>query len=316
MPGRIPTPMPYPGAERGCCEKMRCMNYPWLPLSAFFLSLLDLLGTTTPLMAAGGDMTHRVETEHLKIEWKEGDASADAVEMAQRQGERFYSAIHNLLGRQPDVKLVILLEGTAQRPDGSGGYPHVDSWGRIHLFRFGPTPHSYFSALAHEMVHAFRFHRMPHHDWFFEEGLAEMVARRVDDSLDGFPWYGFSPTLVAGQWIKSGEAIHLAELRANHHALNLRCKAQSYALRGSFFDYLAKTYGVDRVVAMASEPRAGTLGQYTKYLGKSFETLVSEWRSLLEAELESMANAEELARRYRTETPVQYMEICREGASF
>lgn len=283
-------------------------------------ALLLALLTAIPMPSLADDESeqaiHRVETEHLRIEWRTGQASPEAVERAQHEGEELYRAIHELLGHGTGSKVVILLEGPAQRSDGSWRYPHVDSWGRIHLYRFGPDPGHYFSALAHEMIHTFRIHRVPHHSWFFEEGLAEMVARRVDGSLSGFPWYGFSPTLVAGQWLESGEAIPLAMLRSNHRRLNLPCKAQSYSLRGSFFDWLGNAHGIDRLMAMANEPRAGTIEQYRRYFGKSFDSLVDSWKESLAAELDAIDDAEEQARRYRTETPVRSMNLCRRGEDF
>lgn len=257
-----------------------------------------------------------VDTEHLRIMWEEGRATEAAVAMAEKEGERFHAAIARLLGHEPAARIVIVLEGPAERPDGSRGYPHVDSWGRIHLYRFGPTHHGYFSALAHEMVHVFRIHRLPHHDWFFEEGFAELVALEVDESLAGFPWYGFPPTIAAGQWLAAGEVIPLRLLRERHRELNMPCKAQSYTLRSAFFAFLGHDYGVEAVVAFAAENEAGADDGYGRHFGKDFDELAAEWEAALMREYRGIADAEDQARRYRLETPIQYMPVCSEGEDF
>jgi hypothetical protein len=211
---------------------------------------------------------------------------------------------------------VVVLEGPAERPDGSRGYPRVDSWGRVHLYRFGPTPDTYVNALAHELVHVFRIHRSPHHDWFFEEGFAELIARQVDDSLAGFPWYGFDPTVAAGQWFATGEAIPLQAMRDDHEGLNLPCKAQTYSLRASFFIYLADRFGIEAIVAMAAEDEAGALEAYEQHLGASFDALVADWEAWLLAAYGKLDDAEEQGQRYREESSIQYMPVCREGADY
>ena len=115
-------------------------------------------------------------------------------------------------------KIVVLLHGPAERPDGSQGYPRVDGEGRIHLCMFEPTYHGYFGALPHEMVHSFRIHRTPQHDWFFEEGYAELVALRAWKSPRSFPWYETPLEIAAGQWLARGEGIPLSLLRKNSSA--------------------------------------------------------------------------------------------------
>lgn len=271
---------------------------------------------TPATLAAQDKVTHQVETEHLMVVWQDGNAGEEAVEAAKQEGEQHYTAIRDMLGHEPDFKVVIMLDGPAERPDGSWGYPHVDSWGRIHLYQFGPTHHSYLSALAHEMVHTFRIHRAPHHDWFFEEGFAEFVALRVNESRPGFPWYGFSPTIVAGQWFESGEAIPLEDLRDKHRALNQPCKAQSYSLRAVYFDYLGKEYGDDKVLAFAAEKESGSLSGYLEFFGKDFADLNRDWQASLRAEYAAIEDASEQAKRYRRDTPVQYMPVCQPGKDF
>lgn len=283
---------------------------------AFLIFLLIYPGLySSAIVRCFSQERDRIETEHLIITWKV-DTTSDEIEAAKEKGEGFYSAIRKLLGHEPKSKIVILMQGPAEQADGSWGYPRVDSWGRIHLFRFGPTLESYFSALAHEMVHVFRFSRRANADWFFEEGFAEFVALRVDPPLRGFPWYDSPIVVAAGQWIANGEDIPLAILREMHRALNLPCKAQSYTLRSSFFDYLGKRYGNDAVLRMARQEHAGALSDYRTFFKKNFDELDLEWRKALLTEYNNTADVNALARRYRQETPIQYMPVCKQGEQF
>lgn len=276
---------------------------------------LMLVGFSLPVGSVSAERANRIETKHLIIEWGEGTVASE-IEAAKTEGERFYTAIAEKLGQKPKGKITILLRGPAEHSDGSRGYPHVDSRGRIHLFRFGPTFRSYFSALAHEMVHAFRLHRRPHADWFFEEGFAEFVALRVDLSLRGFPWYDSPVVVAAGQWVAKGEDISLKVLRDRHQSLNQPCKAQSYTLRSSFFHYLGDTYGDDALLRMANRERAGDTADYPRFFHKDFGALEAEWRTSLLAEYRSMDDVDELSRRYRQETPIQYMGVCKKGVQY
>ena len=270
--------------------------------------LLALCAATATAQVPGYDQL--AETEHLRFAWNDGAISDEGLTVMKRNGERYYAAIRDMLGEEPDHKIVVLIEGPAQRPDGSWGYPRVDSWGRVHLYRFGPTYHDYMGAYAHELVHAMRIGRKPHRDWFFEEGLAEFIALRVDDPLRGFPWYGFPVVVAAGQWLAGDEDIPLATLRDKHRTINLPCKAQSYTLRSAFFDHLGKTHGDDAVLAMAKQDKAGAVGDYKKFFGKDFDTLAAEWRTALLASFEAIEDRDAQAVRYRNDTPIQYMQVC------
>lgn len=259
--------------------------------------------------------TNRVETEHIRVEWVDG-TRADLIEMARSEAERFYDAIARMLGAEPDHKIIVMLQGPSEQADGERKAPRVDPFGRIELYSFDPSGHSYFSALAHEMVHAFRFDRRAGADWFFEEGFAEMLALRVDSSLAGFPWFDYPVDLVAGQWIVSGEDVPLAVMRDRHRELNIACRAQTYSLRSSFFDYLGRTYGDSTVVAMANREKAGAREDYAKFFGKSFDALAAEWREALLASYRGIENADEQALRFRTESPVRYIPVCKSGKDF
>ncbi len=271
---------------------------------------LGLTIFATPAVAQVPGFDRFAETEHLSFAWNDGAISDEGLEQMKRDGETYYAAIRDMLGDAPGHKILVLIQGPAQRPDGTWAYPRVDMFGRVHLYRFGPTYHDYFGAYAHELVHAMRIGRKPHHDWFFEEGLAEFIALRVDEGLRGFPWYGFPVVVVAGQWLVSGEDIPLRTLRDRHREINLPCKAQSYTLRSAFFDHLGRTYGNEAVLGMAREDAAGALADYEKFLGKGFDALVAEWRAALLAAFEAVEDATEQAARYRSESPIAFMPVC------
>ncbi len=280
-----------------------------------FLSTILLfgLGAASPSPASALD-AGRVQTEHLVIEW--GDGALDGeIESAKTNGEKFYVAVRDMLGYEPPAKVVVVLGGPFEQ-DGKRLHPRVDAFGRILLYKYEESGSSYFNALAHEMVHVFRFGRAASADWFFEEGFAEFVALRVDPSLDGFPWYGFPVAIVAGQWVVSGEDIPLEALRTQHNALNLPCRAQAYSLRSAFFEYLGRTHGDDGVIAMSKEEHAGAVADYQKFFGKDFSSLATEWHGALRAQFEAIPAHEELARRFRKESPMQYQPVCEKGKQF
>jgi hypothetical protein len=264
----------------------------------------------------GQEFTHATETEHLIFHWNEGDIGEEGLEYGKRQGERQIRAIGELLDVKPETKVKILLRGAAEGPDGVRGYPHVDRWGRIHLFRFGPTYHGYFGAVPHEMVHTLRIHRGRNRIWFFEEGFAEFVALRAGKSMRGFPWYDAPMEVAAGQWLVRDEGIPMMLLHDQHSELSMRCKAQSYTLRSSFFDYLGRRFGNEAVIEMSRRERAGAMEDYVQILGEGFEALEKAWRKDLLARYRAASDADEQARRYREETPIQYMHVCRKGAEF
>ncbi len=276
---------------------------------ALFATIWLLITTSTVADAAEPEQGS-LETTHLHISWVDG-VSAEAVNLVATSGEEFYEEIAELLGDEPPRKIRVLLQGPAETPDHKQrGYPHVDSFAQIHLYQYGNSDSSYISALAHEMVHVFRFNRNQNADWFFEEGFAELIALTVDPSLRGFPWYDTPIVIAAGQWLESEQALPMEQLQKEHKALNLPCKAQAYSLRSAFFHYLADTYGLQNMLKMAEEESAGSLDQYSRYFGKSLKELEAEWQTWTRRQFVATPEHEEKGRRYRTQTPIQYMHIC------
>lgn len=277
---------------------------------AILLTLCVITGASMADAQVPG-FEHSKDSEHFRCAWNDENLTSRDVIALIQIGEDYYDAIHEMLGGQVTAnRILVLLNGPAQQPDGSWGTPKVDAYGRIHLYQYGPTYHDYVGAFAHELVHAMRMGRNRTNDWFFEEGLAEFIALRVDEPLRGFPWYDTPVIVVAGQWVAADEDIPLATLRENHKKINIPCKVQSYTLRSSFFDYLGREHGDDAVLKMAKKKDAGSADDYEEFFGAEFNTLVAEWRIDLLKSYEVIEDAEAQAKKYRTETPAQYMPVC------
>ena len=279
------------------------------------LLFVCIFGTGTSSSRETVEQGFRVEIDQFVLIW-EVEPDSMEIKAVAAEANKLYVRITNLLGEYTEGKITIVLGGPAERPGGQREYPRVDSKGRILLFKFTPDFNNYFSALAHEMVHVFRFDRRWTADWFFEEGFAEFIALRVDSSLTGFPWFDYPTALVAGQWVAKGQDIPLTLLRAKHRELNQPCGAQSYALRAAFFDWLGRTFGDKVVIQAGSEVHAGALGDYKKFFGKPFEQLELDWRTALLAEYDRIADVDILAQRYRQESPIKYQRVCSEGEDF
>lgn len=264
---------------------------------------------------AAGEPGLRVETGRFVLEWVDAPDSAE-VAGVKAEAERLYARVAGLLGGEPRGKVTIVLGGFAEQPGRAREYPRVDAMRRILLFKYVPDYTNYFGALAHELVHVFRFERRLTADWFFEEGFAEFVALRADSSLAGFPWFDFPVPVVAGQWLAGGEGIPLSVLRERHDELNPKCGAQSYALRASFFDWLGRTRGDSTVIRAAGAADAGAPGDYGRFFGSPFDQLESAWRQAVLAEFAAFPAGEALAREYRLESPAKYQRVCSEGADF
>ena len=215
----------------------------------------------------------------------------------------------------------MILDGEARQQEGQQegpsrhGYrvPHVDRQGRIHLYRyFG----NYFEALSHEMVHAIRMQTNHWKDGFFEEGFASLIGDALQPAKKGFPLYGFPLTVVAGHWIVSAEDIPLMILKQQHRQLSLKCMAQSYSLRASFFKYLQNQFGDEPLLDLAYDEEPATYQRYEVVFGKPFDMLGAAWRADLLKRFRAFEQGAQLAQKYRANTPVQNWPICRAGKDY
>jgi hypothetical protein len=87
-------------------------------------------------------------------------------------------------------------------------------------------------------------------------------------------------------------------------------------LRSAFYVWLGDSFGDDTVLAAAKASPAGGLDDYEKFIGKSFETLVAERQVAALAEIKTIEAATEQAKRFRTQSPIQYQHVCKEGEDF
>jgi len=250
-----------------------------------------------------------IETEHLSMVWAD-DYDEEALERVKHLAEKLYGKTISFVKDEPTDKLVIIFRGRAGiGPDATRDYPTVGSDGVVSLFRFSDDIENYFHAFVHELVHALRIHRAESADWFFEEAFAEFVRLRVYDSLEGFPWFGFSPTVVASGHIVEGTAIPLETLRTNHSQLNIRCRAQAYVLRAAFFEWLGNHHGDDKILKMSQESIAGEVDQYEEYFGRPFQVLADDWKAAMREAYDADPFKE-----YQTNTPIRHIPLCNLGS--
>lgn len=279
-------------------------------------ALVVLMGTLATA-AADDEVTElpQQQTEHLQLLWRE-PADQQTVAALSAAAADMFTRVTAVMKVESAGPVTVVFAGPSEQPDGRRMAPFVDAEGRVWLFRFTPDPANHLNALDHELVHALRIDRKESADWFFEEGYAEFIALRANPSRAGFPWFDYPVTVVAGQWLADGEAIPLALLRDRHGELNGTCTAQAYALRAAFFDWLGREFGDDAVRAMAAERPAGAEGQYERHFGAPFGQLAQQWQESTLAAFESLPDAADQARAYRTQSPIQYQDVCREGVDF
>lgn len=282
--------------------------------AASLLAGLVLVLAVGPALAT--ETLQQVATENLRIRYDPERVSARAVELAQSVGERDFARVAAFLGEgRFHSPIDVVLGGSGLRADGGYDTPRVDRTGTIFLYKYSAADEGYFTSLPHEMVHVFRRGALSG-DWFIEEAFASWVSDRLAPENPGFPIYGFPIDVVAGQWLSRGDGIPLATLRGRHRELSLQCMAQSYTLRLSFFRYLGDAYGAEAVMNIAYAPRILGREPFATACGKSFAELEEDWRADLLDRYRAVEGAEELAERYRTQTPVASWKICREGSDF
>jgi len=256
-----------------------------------------------------------VETEHSVIVWKTNETTEEEIAAAKSVTEESFAGLRAYLGesKSPKKKLIIILDGDGLLPDYRAKVPHVDSFGRIYVYRF--PGRGYTGELTHEMVHAFRRVVGIWYDGFIEEGFAEFLAIEVNPNSNGFPRYGYPLTVVAGQWLATDEEIPLTLLMQDHSRLNLKCKWQTYPLRASFINYLNETFQTAALLKFVYGERPNLM-DYEKFFGQTIEQLYVAWRKDLLAKFSKSKNAPQKAKEYRETTPAQYMHPCQAGQDF
>ena len=253
-----------------------------------------------------------LDADRFAVFWSTEEASQDQVLELVLVLDRYYEAISAIVGseRTPDRRIVVVLGGPGQAPDGSWRFPHVDRAGRVFLYRYSPGFSAYAVEAAHEFVHAFRRAAGVWYSGFWEEGFAEAVAMAADPEDVGFPRYGYPLTVAAGHLLAWDEYLPLQEVRSRHRELGRRCQLQSYLERAAFFAYLVELQGIDALVELAYQPSNPGDEDYVRVYGKSFSKLVADWEARLLAEYRATPDADEIARRYREEPPIAARQMC------
>ncbi|MCE7993078.1 MAG: hypothetical protein HEP71_13910 [Roseivirga sp.] len=257
------------------------------------------------------------ESEHFVLQWNAGQSSEKEIDEAAAFAEEAYSKLSDLLGKEnmPTVKLIMTFRGEGVDPETyKKSVPHVDGQGRIHLYRFDSG--GYLGAVAHEMVHAVRVNTLPRWERFFEEGLASAIAYHLYPNTKAFARYGYPLDVVAGYWLVSGKGIPLETMRVQHNRLNLKCSFQTYVMREDFFNYLAETYGMKKLMAFAYAANVGHVDAYPEHWDKPFGELVSDWENDLRKRYHAYEGAEGLADEYFKNTPVRYSKACEAGIDY
>lgn len=246
-----------------------------------------------------------LETENLNIIWAD-DYDEKSMDSVKRKSEALYRETVNFLQIEPSDRVTVVFRGRARTgPGPNRDYSFVDSTGVVSLYRFTDDPENYFHAFVHELVHALRIDRAEEADWFFEEGFAEFVRLRVYEPMEGFPWHGFASSIVAAGHIVEGSAIPLDAIRDQHEQLNIRCRAQVYALRSAFFEWLGDNFGDELILNMSLEDVTGREFQYEEYFGHPFSKLTEQWLK----DIQNTYDAEKF-REYRTNTPIRFIPLC------
>ena len=218
---------------------------------------------------------------HFAVFWRTREGTVEHVRRILADAEAAFDGISRIVGveRTPTRRIVLILAGPGQAPDGTWRTPNVDDRGRVMLFRYGDDMVSYGAEVAHELVHAFRRHSGDWLSGFVEEGFAEAVAMEVDPDEVGFPRYGNPLVVVAGHLFARSEALPLSQIRARHRELNSRCRLQAYVERAAFFDYLKRTSGIDALVKLVYRSSEPTDADYVDLFGQPFAGLVERWES-------------------------------------
>jgi hypothetical protein len=239
-------------------------------------------------------------------------ASTAEVEAVRDRAALALPRLLGILGLRPSqLPVAIRLAGDG----GSGRYSTVDpNSGEVILYRFVGDGGGYEASLVHELVHALRRHRWtdPQRQTdpalFLEEGLAEVVAVEVGFPSTGFPLYGASLDVAAGQWIDRGEDLDPADLVRRHNALNFSCMPQAYTLRLSFITYLRERFGLASLVALAEAPPPLDEDAFVQAFEVSLDELSTAWRAWATTRYAAASDASSQARAYRD--AVKYFPVC------
>lgn len=291
-------------------------KHPWLRCFPIWLHILVLIMLCT-CDNAPEPRNIELESPHFRILATTKTTTDAEIKAIRDIGEDLLEKIAAFLGpeRLPSEKITIRLEGNF-----TGQGPYFDAYG-IHLFRYSVEEGGYFATLAHEMVHAFNKQSfIDRETWtwpsfgFFDEGLAEYVAQKVDSGKTGFPFYGYPEDIVAGDLVAQEQFIPFDTLRRHHEALNQKCMLQTYPQRTSWMRHIDEEFGRDTLLALyysSLEPVDSVVRTIT---GLGLHELDVAWHDWIAARYAQIPGAAETSASFRLHT--SWYGMCREGVEF
>lgn len=250
-------------------------------------------------------ISFREESDHFIILGTSKVTSQEEIEKVLEKCELLFPAISVFLGdmHQPESKIRIRLEGDLKS---LGSYVDFDG---VHLYRYRQEDGGYLAVLAHELTHAFLapwFIEMEAWDWstyrFFDEGFAEYVAQKVDSLKKGFPFYGFSEHVVAGNLVVSNTHIPCDILREHHQDYNEACNLQVYPQRTSWIRFLDEVYGREALFSVVFPDKEPTNEVVDSLIGVSLVELDAMWETWIIQKYNNIQGAQEITEAYIART--------------
>lgn len=239
--------------------------------------------------------SHEAQGDHLTVFAGGFQASGKEVDSLLEMGEALHVDIAAL--HPPEVTLAptvrVQLNGRYK-----GEAPYVDEEGTVQLWRFSDAEGGYEAMFAHELVHAIAYWDLvdpAYAEWedsaFYLEAWAEYAALLAHPSKTGFPLFGYDEDVVVGYWLNHG-GVTLPDLRARHDALNMRCQAQGYILRASWFRYVDEELGREVAWELVTARDAVSQADIEATLGAPIEEVDADWAAWASARFEAHPDAE------------------------
>lgn len=250
-------------------------------------------------------ITFLEESDHFILHGTSKVTSEEEIDKIIKISESLFADISDFLGdkHKQVSKIHIWLEGDMIS---KGSFVDFDG---VHLYRYSEVDGGYFAVLAHELTHAFIapwFIEMKAWDWptyrFFDEGFAEYVAQKVDSLKQGFPFYGYSEHVVAGNLVASNTHIPCDILRAHHDDYNDACNLQAYSQRTSWIRYLDEVFGREALFSVVFPDKEPTDEVVDSLIGVTLIELDVMWESWIVQKYNSIEGAQEIAEDYKNRT--------------
>ena len=143
-------------------------------------------------------------------------------------------------------------------------------------------------------------------DWstyrFFDEGMAEYVAQKVDSLKQGFPFYGYSEHVVAGNLVVTNSHIPCDILRMHHFDYNEACNLQAYPQRTSWIRHLDEVFGRETLFSVVFPDIEPTNQVVDSLIGVSLIELDARWEAWIIQKYNSIQSAQTIADSYHNRT--------------